>query len=70
MAKTILKGAGKLLGIGKKKKAEPVAATEPTGPIIKQLGAPESALAPRKRRSLAGYQGQLGGTILSDKLGG
>ncbi|MBN2130367.1 MAG: hypothetical protein JW741_12765 [Sedimentisphaerales bacterium] len=66
MAKKIIKG---VLGIGKKK-ASP-AAVEPAeqrGPIVKQLGAAESTLAQRKRRPLAGLQGQLG-TILSDKLG-
>ena len=68
MAKTILKGGAKLLGIGKKKKTEPTAAVEPTGPVIKQLGAQE-ALDPRKRRKPGGFQGQIASTILSDTLG-
>jgi hypothetical protein len=68
MAKSIIKGAGKLLGIGKKKAAEPAAVAEQKGPIIKQLGGTTEALDPRRRRTLAGLQGQIG-TILSDKLG-
>lgn len=64
MAKKIIKA----LGIGKKK-AVPDTAVAPAvqkGPIVKQLGplAPD----PRKRRAMAGLQGQIG-TILSDKLG-
>jgi hypothetical protein len=64
MARTILKGAGKLLGVGGKKKAETPAATPaPTGPIVKLLGAPEVTARPRRGRGPAGE------TILSDKLG-
>jgi hypothetical protein len=65
MAKKILKGAGKLLGIGgKKKAAEPATVAEPKGPIIKPL----AMSTPEERRRRAPRV--LGETILSDKLGG
>lgn len=67
MAKTILKGAGKLLGIGgKKKPAETVVAAEQTGPIIKPLNSSPVLTGPTRRR---GQRGSLGETILSEKLG-
>ena len=66
MAKKIFKGAGKILGVGKKKAdpvAEPVAAS---GPVVKQLSPTDPALAKRRRQpSLVGSL--LGGT---DRLGG
>lgn len=68
MASKILKGAGKLLGIGGKKKAaaDPAAAApvEQKGPIIKQLGAEDPV-----RRRTAARRGPLAQTLLSDKLG-
>jgi hypothetical protein len=64
MAKGIIKGAGKLLGIGKKKAAPAaVAPAEEKGPIIKQLGA--ATPAPRRKTLRPAYEP----TILSDKLG-
>jgi hypothetical protein len=67
VASKILKGAGKLLGIGGKKKA----ATEPTiaapaqqsGPIISPLD--QAATPARRRPNRTG----LAPTILSEKLG-
>lgn len=67
MAKKIFKGIGSLLGIGKKKKAEPAPAAEQKGPIITPLG---GAPAPDPRRRRVGTKrGLVEPTILSDKLG-
>jgi hypothetical protein len=65
MAKKIFKGAGKVLGIGKKK-AEPEAPTPVSGPVVTQLKAGDPLLGkPRRKNSLIGSL--LGGT---DRLGG
>lgn len=72
MARGILKGGAKLLGIGKKKPAEAaVAPAEQKGPIITLLSgatAPNAAVTPRRQRPNA-QRNLLRDTILSDKLG-